>query len=141
MRVPVEIQVWRLSVLFLAGAALDLLFQSYRAFRSVFRTGKIGRHLLDAVVALVTLAAIGAVVFLVNWGEVRLYVPVSLAGGFAATSFFAGDATYRASRYLFLGVRKSLRWMRRTVTGPLRAAVSRAVEWLSRTLSPPPDPS
>jgi spore cortex biosynthesis protein YabQ len=139
MHVPVEIQVWRLSVLFLLGVGADLLFQGYRAFRSVFRPRKLGYHLLDILVGLATMAAIGYVVFMVNWGEVRLYVAVSVACGFLASNVLVGDLTYSGSRSTFLRFRRSLTWAWTRVVEPPRKALRQAVDWLSRTMAALPD--
>ena len=86
MRTPVDVQVWRLSVLFLVGAVSDTLFQSYRAFRAIFRPKSFGYHLLDALVALILLTGLGVVVFIVNWGELRIYIPISMAFGALSTT-------------------------------------------------------
>lgn len=144
MHVPVDIQIWRLSVLALMGVGSDLLFQSYRAYRSVYRPKKLGYHLLDIVVALVSLGAIGYVVFLVNRGEMRMYVPVSLAAGFLISNVLAGSAAYKASRGLFLQVRRAMGWARRKTVEPARRAIRRGREWLQQAMKraeePPDEP-
>ena len=140
MHVPVEIQIWRLSVLALVGIGSALLFQLYRAFRSVFRPKRVGYHLLDALVALSTFAVIGAVVFVTNWGEIRLYVPLSLAAGFLVANALTGDAAYRGSRATFLQLKKSFRWVKRTVFDPPKRAIRQVTARIGRILFPPLPP-
>lgn len=141
MHVPVDIQIWRLSVLALVGVGSDLLFQFYRAYRSVFKPRKIGYHLLDMLVALVTIGAIGAVVFLVNRGEMRMYVPVSVAAGFLTGNVLAGEAAYKGSRALFLQVRRALRWVRRNTVEPAHRALRRGRDWIRQAFARMDDPS
>lgn len=135
MHVPVEIQVWRVAVLALLGIGTDLLFHTYRAYRSVFRPKNLGYHLLDALIALVTLAAVGVVVLIVNWGEVRFYVPASLAGGFLVGNLLVGDLVYRSSRAAFLRLQKSLRWAKLKVVDPPKRAVRHAFSWVNQKLA------
>ncbi len=146
MRTPVEVQIWRLSVLFVVGAATDLLFQSLRAFRAVFRPKHLERHLLDAVVALVLLTGLGATVFIVNWGELRMYVPLSLLAGAFATHALVGGVVYRRTFRLFSGTKRALTWGQQRIVKPTREVVQRAALRLKSTLFPPvppdsPDPS
>lgn len=135
MHVPVDIQVWRLSVLALVGVGADLLFQFYRAFRSVFRPKKFGYHLLDVLVALATVGAIAFVTFLVNRGEMRMYVPASLAVGFLVSNMLVGSVAYRASRGLFLQVRRGMHWTRRHTVDPARKALRSGKEWLRQAMA------
>ncbi|MGE5579666.1 MAG: spore cortex biosynthesis protein YabQ [Bacillota bacterium] len=137
MHVPVEIQVWRVAVLVLLGIATDLVFHAYRAYRSVFVPKSFRYHLLDAVVALITLGAVGAAVFIVNWGEVRLYVPISLAAGFFAGNMLVGDLVYRRSRSAFRRTQKAMRWARVRLVEPPKRAARKAFEWTKARLSLP----
>lgn len=136
MHVPVEIQVWRVAVLTLLGIGTDLVFHVYRAYRSVFVPKKWRQHLLDALVALVTLGAVGAVAFLTNWGEVRLYVPLSLSGGFLAGEAFIGDSIYKSARGAFFKIQRGMRWARTKVIEPPKRAARqlwrRAAEALAK---------
>jgi hypothetical protein len=134
MHVPVEIQVWRVAVLALLGIGTDLLFHVYRAYRSVFHHRRLGHHLLDALVALATLGAVGAVVFIVNWGEVRLYVPISLAGGFLAGNLLAGDFAYRTARRAFLRTKQSMLWAKSHLVEPPKRAAKQAFSWSKEAL-------
>ncbi len=140
MHVPVEMQVWRLAVLALVGIGVDLVFHAYRAYRSVFRPRRFRYHLLDALVALITLAAAGTVVFLVNWGEVRLYVPISLACGFFVGNVLVGDLVYRFSRLAFQRLKRSLRWARLNLVEPPKRKAKQAAQWVKAKLTLPPEP-
>lgn len=134
MHVPVEIQVWRVAVLALLGIATDLIFHVYRAYRSVFPPKSLRYHLLDALVALATLGAVGAAVFIVNWGEVRLYVPLSLGGGFLAGDLLAGDFAYRTARKSFQRIKQSMRWAKVHVIEPPKRAAKQALSWSKETI-------
>jgi len=146
MRVPVEVQIWRFSVLFIVGAATDLLFQSFRAFRAVFRPKRLGYHLLDALVAVILLTGLGATVFIINWGELRMYVPLSIALGAFITHAAVGGVCYRKAFRAFTGTKKGLAWGHRHIVAPTRAAVGRTVRHVRETIFRPdapdaPDPT
>ena len=134
MHVPVEVQVWRLSVLFLTGVGAHVLFEAYRALRSVVRLSKAGAHALDVLIALGTVSAIGWATYLVNRGEVRLYIPISLTCGFLASKALIGSTLYRNARAAFLKLRGAMRWTARHVIEPPRRALQRAVERLAKAL-------
>lgn len=138
MQVPVEVQVWRLAVLFLAGVGADLLFHAYRAFRSVFRPGKVGYHLLDVIVALTTMTAVGCVVYAVNRGEVRFYILAAMACGFWVSNILVGDLAYQGSRSAFRYVRKSLIWIRMRLIEPPVVLLRQAWHGIKTNLGPPP---
>ena len=134
MHVPVEVQVWRLSVLFLAGVATHVLFEAYRAFRSVLRLRKLSYHVLDILVALGTMGAIGWIIYSINRGEVRMYIPLSLGCGFLASRALVGSILYRGARQAFLKTGSSARWFGKHVIGPARKALQTSVEWLTRAV-------
>ncbi|MGI6663354.1 MAG: spore cortex biosynthesis protein YabQ [Bacillota bacterium] len=140
MRVPVEVQVWRLTVLFVVGAVSDLLFQSYRAFRAVFRPKRLGHHLLDALAAILLLAGLGATVLIINWGELRMYVPVSIFLGALMTHALVGGATYRSAFRAFVSLRKGLNWGHRRIVTPTVRTAQRTARWVKHALFPPSPP-
>ena len=139
MRTPVEVQIWRLSVLFLAGIAINILFQVYTAFRGVFRPRRFGRHFLDVVFSLAILGAAATIIFLVNWGELRLYVAISLILGFWFSSWLVGELIYAISYRSFNLARRGGRWTRTKVITPSSRFIARtgskAKDWLL-----PPEP-
>jgi hypothetical protein len=141
MHVPVEIQVWRVAVLVLLGIATDLVFHAYRAYRSVFTPKSFRYHLLDALVALLTLGAVGAAVFIINWGEIRLYIPISLAVGFFAGNILVGDLVYHRSRSAFQHTKKAMRWARVKLVDPpkrvAKEAAQKAFDWAKAHLTLP----
>lgn len=118
MTVPVEVQIWRLSVLFLAGVAVNMLFQVYTAFRGVFRPKRVGRHLLDIAFSIAILGAATAVVLLVNWGELRSYVAISLLLGFWFSGYLVGELVYAIAYRGFNLGKKGGRWTRTKVIVP-----------------------
>lgn len=141
MRVPVEVQVWRLSVLFIVGAISDLLFQSFRAFRAVFRPRRLGHHFLDAVAAFILLAGLGVTVFIINWGELRMYVPVSIFLGALLTHALIGGITYRNAFRVFVSAKKGLSWGHRRVMTPAMRTVRSTARRLKHAFLRPVPPS
>ena len=119
MRIPVQIQTWRMSVLFLAGIVTNVLFQAYTAFRRVFAPGKLGRHVMDALFSLAVFSFAGAVMFMVNWGELRFYVPFSLGFGFLTSNFLVGNACYVLGYRCFRLIRKGAGWTKRSLVHPI----------------------
>lgn len=140
MHIPVDVQIWRLSVFFLAGAASDILFQSYRAFRAVFQPKRFGYHLLDALVSLIFLSSLGALALVVNWGELRAYVPLTMLLGAFITDRLVGGVLYRRSRRVYAGTKRGFDWSRRNVVVPAKRATGRAAKWVRATLFPPLPP-
>jgi hypothetical protein len=124
----------------LVGAVSDTLFQSYRAFRAIFRPKSFGYHLLDALVALILLTGLGVVVFIVNWGELRIYIPISMAFGALSTHGLVGNIVYRRSLRIFAGTKRGLDWSHRKVVVPTKEAVGRSAKWVKATLFPPIPP-
>jgi hypothetical protein len=140
MHASVEVQIWRLSVLFLAGTVINILFQTYTAFRGVFRPRRLGRHFLDVIFSLVILGSSGAVIFLVNWGELRLYVAISLLLGFWFSNYLVGELVYAiAYRGFNLGKRGG-RWTKTKVIAPSRRFISRTGAKARSWLFPPRPP-
>lgn len=144
MHVPVEIQIWRICVFSLVGIGANVVFHSYRAYRSVFNPGTFWRHFLDVIVALVTLGVAGAVTFVVNWGEIRVYVPVSLAFGYIASNTLIGNAVYESCRKGYLKIRSGMRWTRAKLVDPPKRAACRTYwsirQELAKLDEPPYDP-
>lgn len=136
----VETQLWRLSALFLLGTGCNLLFNLYTAARAVFRPGRIMRHLLDAITALLTFGLVLAVVFAVSYGELRFYVPLSIAVGFMTSQFFIGRFLYSAFLWAFRAVSKGLRWLKWRVVSPFVQTVKRILKSLTGWINPP-DPT
>lgn len=81
--------------------------------------------------------------FIVNWGEVRLYVPISLAAGFFAGNVLVGDLVYHKSRSAFQRTKKAMRWARVHIVEPpkraARKAYTKAYEWAKARLTLPDD--
>ncbi|HHW25974.1 MAG TPA: hypothetical protein GXX23_01390 [Firmicutes bacterium] len=137
MRTPVEVQIWRLAVLFLAGIAVSILFQVYTAFRGVFRPRRFSLHFLDILFSLAILGAAAAVIFLVNWGELRLYVPISLLLGFWFSNCLVGELVYALAYRSFTLAKKGGRWTKTKVIVPSRRFISHASSKAKNWLFPP----
>lgn len=144
MRTPVEVQIWRLSVLFLAGMSVSVLFRVYTAFRGAIEPKRLSRHVMDMFFAASVLGACAYVVFRVNWGELRLYVAISLALGFGLSDYLVGELTYAAAYRSFSLAKTGSKWASRKILRPSRLflakSVSRAKSWLFPPLPPPSAP-
>lgn len=118
MNVPVEVQLWRVALLFLAGALTDIILSAYTAFRAVFRPRKLLRDILDAVLALLSISVLSASLVLANWGEFRLYVAVSILCGFTTTHYLAADIIYRCFLKTFRQTKLRLAWIKTHIITP-----------------------
>jgi spore cortex biosynthesis protein YabQ len=94
MHPPVDVQLWRLAVLFLMGIFCNILFHTYTAVRAAISPAKLTGHILDALVAVLVLISIAATVFVVNYGEIRLYIGIAIAMGFVVSNALVGDIVY-----------------------------------------------
>lgn len=108
MHTPVEVQMWRLSVLFLLGTVTNVLFHIYTAWRGTFNPRKIGRHLGDAAAAMGFLVTFATVLFIINHGEIRAYVPISICMGFFTSHVMVGEQVYTFSYKVFSWLRKTM---------------------------------
>ena len=140
MRTPVEVQLWRVAVLFFSGILYNILFRAYTALRAVASPGKITRHLLDALVAGFLLLVLGCIIFVVNYGEMRLYIPVSLSAGFIMTNALVGDLAYSIFLSCFKTMRRFLRKVRKTVLIAAKSIRQKFLVPLKNQLFPPTPP-
>ncbi len=143
MDTPIHFQIWRLTLLFLAGIACHLTFRIYTAFRGVFNLGKVQRNLLDALLALGVTGCVGYVTLAANWGELRLYVPLAVGVGFLTCNLLIGPETYRGSFLLFTKVKIALGWVFLNTLAPLKRQTSsfflQAKGWINPPSPPPSD--
>jgi spore cortex biosynthesis protein YabQ len=77
-------QVFACVALALAGVAVGLWFDLLRAWRTVFRPAYWLAAVGDLLFWVVVAGTVGSALFLGNWGEMRLYVLVSLLAGLGA---------------------------------------------------------
>jgi hypothetical protein len=140
MRTPVEVQIWRMSVLVLLGIAADAIFQFYTAFRSVFNPRKIANHVLEFFMGLLIIAGFAAGVFITSWGEIRSYIPITIGIGYLLGEFFVGKMVYYASRDFFLVISKALRFLRVKVLNPVRVGLKKATRFMRQDIIPPSPP-
>ncbi len=140
MRTPVEVQLWRVAVLFFSGILYNILFQAYTALRAVASPGKIARHVLDALMAGVLLLALGCIIFIVNYGEMRLYILVSLSAGFIMTNALVGDLVYSIFLSCFATSRRLLRKVNNAVILAVKFTRGKFLVPLKNGLFPPTPP-
>lgn len=86
-------------MLFLLGIFCNVLFQAYTALRAAVSPGRLMAHALDGLVSVFVLAVIACVVFIVNYGELRLYILISLAMGFILSNALVGNLIYSIAFY------------------------------------------
>lgn len=136
MHTPVQLQTWRMSVLFLAGIVTNVVFQAYTAFRRVFVPRKLSRHLMDTLFSLAVFTFATIVVFIVNWGELRLYVPFCLGFGFITSNFLVGGACYALAYRYFRLTQKCALWTKKSLVGPVAKFFSKVGTGAKRLLLP-----
>lgn len=92
-----DLQLYAVLVMLLAGIALGLLFDIYRGVRVVVNPGPlltgIGDVLFWAAATVILIAAL----LCGTWGEIRLFVPVAIALGLGAYRVLAGLVVVRAA--------------------------------------------
>jgi hypothetical protein len=140
MRTPVEIQIWRMSVLVLVGIAANAIFQSYTAFRSVFNPRKIANFILEFFMGLFIIAGFAAGVFITSWGEIRSYIPITIGIGYLLGEFFVGKIVYNLSRNFFFVISKALRFLGIKLLNPMRVGLKKAARFIKHNIIPPSPP-
>lgn len=100
MSETVGLHLWRFSCLFVLGAGLEVAFEMYTAFRAVFRLPRPLRSFCDVLFSLLALLGLAAGLFVVNGGELRVYVVAGVGMGFGSCRSGVGPILSR----LFLGL-------------------------------------
>ncbi len=120
----VELQALTLLVTVATGAIVGVFFDLYRVTRSVLGLGRLATAVCDVAFCLFAAAVVFAFLLATCWGEVRFFVFVGFAAGFAAYRTLLGrqviggavsayDLVRRARRRVGLGMREgALRWRR-----------------------------
>ncbi|MCL5045559.1 MAG: spore cortex biosynthesis protein YabQ [Actinobacteria bacterium] len=97
---PVDLQFYAFFVMVLAGVALGLGYDTYRAFRTFCRPlGLIGAA-ADLIFGLWALFLLGLALLLGNWGDLRVYVVVGVGIGLAFYHYFGRRPYQRAARWV-----------------------------------------
>jgi len=141
MHTPVGLQLWRLSILLLLGSACNIFFHIYTAFRAVFTPNRLYRHLLDIVTGILFTCVLAAVVFMVNYGEIRLYIFVSFFSGFFTCHYLVGQCIYRSSFRGFVWLKNLANWFTGTIISPFKVFAITVYLKVKRLLFPTVPPS
>ncbi|NPV71082.1 MAG: spore cortex biosynthesis protein YabQ [Firmicutes bacterium] len=95
-----DIEIYRMSVMLLAGVAAGLLFDIYRIFRWVTSPRGIVVYLEDAIFWLVLTPLLVFALIVSNWVNLRLYAFVGFALGFAVYLVFGSPAVVLALKFV-----------------------------------------
>ena len=112
---PTAVHATAFSVLFLTGVLVAAGFDVGRAARRVFARGAWAVHALDALCVAAALPLVGLGLLLADWGQVRTYTVLGVAGGALAYHFLASPPLLRAEV-------AALRGWARLCVGTMRAA-------------------
>ncbi|MEW6229040.1 MAG: spore cortex biosynthesis protein YabQ [Bacillota bacterium] len=118
-------QAFTLFVTVATGAIVGVFFDLYRVTRSVLRLGRLATAVGDVCFWLFAATVVFVFLLAACWGEVRFYVFVGFAAGFAAYRAVLGrqviggavsayDLVRRARRYTMQGMREGSFRLRRT---------------------------
>lgn len=117
---PLADQIWAFLLVTLLGVILGIVYDFYRVIRQIWRPRRWGTILGDALFwILSTIFAYGFLLY-INWGEVRFYVFLALAGGlavyFKTVSRPVGYILLRS----YLGAAQVLSYVVRLILWPFR---------------------
>ena len=90
-----------------AGALLGVLFDAFRLFRLAFRSGKISIFVQDMLFGLLCGVVLYCYALAANRGQVRWFIPVGAAGGFALYYCTVGRLVMGAARLIL----RALAWL------------------------------
>lgn len=139
-----DLQLYAVLVMVLAGVTLALLFDVYRGARGALDPGPFATAIGDIIYWLVaTVIVIVALVFS-TWGEVRIFVPVGIAVGALVYRWLAGDAVSRFSRWSLGAIGRAViagshvvRWLTQVIAAIIKTVLALlllATRWLTRPL-------
>lgn len=141
MHTSVELQIWQWAVLFLLGIFCNIIFHVYTALRAVITPTKLAGHILDALIAVVVLIIVAYVVFIVNYGELRLYILISLSLGFLLCNTLVGKLIYGIALLCFTAVKNIFDGIKQVVVTGCRKINQKIFVPLAKWLSPPTPPA
>ncbi len=129
----VESQALTLLATLAAGAIVGVFFDLYRVARSVLRLGRLATAIADVCFWLFAASVVFAFLLAMCWGEVRFYVFVGFAVGFATYRAVLGqrviggamsayDLTRQARRHAVQGLREASFRARRSLETVRRGA-------------------
>ncbi|MGE5561117.1 MAG: spore cortex biosynthesis protein YabQ [Chloroflexota bacterium] len=123
-----DLQLYAVLVMFLTGVALGLVFDIYRGVRAALDPGPlvtgIGDFLFWVIGTLIMIVAL----LCGTWGEVRLFVPISVAVGLAVYRGLTGRLVARGTDRLLRLIARALRvicgWVRTAARAVLTALIA-----------------
>lgn len=92
-----DLQLYAVLVMLLAGIALGLLFDIYRGVRVVLNPGPLLTGIGDVLFWVIATVILVAALLCGTWGELRLFVPVAIALGLGVYRALAGRTVVRAA--------------------------------------------
>lgn len=127
-------------MLFLLGIFCNVLFQAYTALRAAVSPGRLMAHALDGLVSVFVLAVIACVVFIVNYGELRLYILISLAMGFILSNALVGNLIYSIAFYCVNAVMEAVSQIKHAAIAIANTVNQKVLAPLISNLKKPPPP-
>ncbi len=138
MHPSIHTQLWRLATLFLLGILCNIIFQAYTALRGATSPKKLTAHILDGIVAIVVLIIVSSVIFVVNYWEVRLYIPVTLMMGFFFSNILVGNIVYNISFCCATVITKIIRNIKQHITTTTKMLKDKVLmPFINRFKTPP----
>lgn len=92
-------------LMLLGGVALNLIIDIYRAFVRAFLVKGRLLQILDFLIALFSLLLVFSIIIPGNWGSLRLYVFLGLAGGILVYKLLFGQKILLKALFLFRKLR------------------------------------
>lgn len=115
-----ELELTTLGWTLACGAGLGFVFDFWRACRAVLRPGWIVTSAGDLIFWLVAVLLAAGTLILANYGQVRLYVFLSLAIGFLLYQFLLSPLLRRPLRWLIRAVFRGLERLGQGLLLPVR---------------------
>ncbi len=97
-------------------------------------------HALDGLVSVFVLAVIACVVFIVNYGELRLYILISLAMGFILSNALVGNLIYSIAFYCVNTVMEAVSQIKHAAIAIANTVNQKVLAPLISNLKNPPPP-
>ncbi|HHY35294.1 MAG TPA: hypothetical protein GX510_06645 [Firmicutes bacterium] len=136
----VGLHLWRFCALFILGTAFEVVFEIYTALRATFPLPKTMKAIADVLIASLSLFGLAFSLFFINGGELRLYVVVGLAAGFATAQYSVGKPLSRLFRGIFGLTARAVRWVHQSTAsslGSIANNIRTLVKKLTSRFAPP----
>ena len=116
---PLDIQLYRVSVMALAGVASGLLFDLYRVFRWATSPKGFIVHLEDLAFWVILTPLVVFSLLVSNWVDLRLYMLIGFGAGLAVYLLLGSPAVIMLLRFVATGIARGV------------AAIRRGVRWIA----------